>query len=365
LPQPATSISITGISSIIKDTQYSVNVMPTYTTNKTINWSVSDETIATINNGILTPIKNGSVIIYAKTVDGSNLTASKTITISGQKAKLNNLISNIGVWSEAYNTNKLDFTINIPFSTSSIEITPTYNDGLIINSEYGMCLNGLPINISLSNTTTIFTFAYGGSAGYDDVVYNITINKTGEMVMLDKEYISLTVGESSTLTATSNQSLTWATTDSSIVAVDQNGNIRAIGEGTATISVTNADGNKTECIVNVTPKIYPYTISNLSVNTNEINIDILKNVNRLTKDNIIVVSYNESGKIVQIDVTDMYFKIGVITNLTSLLTNTQYSKVKIFIWDNLSGLKPLSNIAEFNLNNRPIQQFSLMANCVE
>jgi uncharacterized repeat protein (TIGR02543 family) len=366
LPQSAIEIAITGNDNITTSTQYEIIFTPTYTTYKSIQWSVDDESIATIDqNGLLTPKKNGSIIITALTLDGSNKTASKTITISEQRASLDNLQTNIGKWDIPFQTAVFNYTINVPFLTNNIDITPMYNDGLLISDEYGMCFNGFPLSINLLNNSTIVTLTYSGVTGYNDGVYNITINKTGEIVSLDKEYLSLIVGETSTLTATSMQNLTWETSDSNVISVDQSGNIRAISVGTATITVTNEDGSKAECIVNVTPKIYPYTISNLSVATNEINIDILKNEDRPIKDNIMVVSYDENGRIVQVDITEMYFKVGLKTNLTSLLTNTQYSKVKIFIWGNLSGLKPLSNIAEFNLNNRPMQLFSLSANCIE
>ena len=110
---------------------------------------------------------------------------------------------------------------------------------------------------------------------------------------------------------------------------------------------------------------FAYTISNLVIDNDEISIDILKNENRKTKDNIVVVSYDESGRVVQVDITQMYFKVGVQTNITNLLTNTAYSKVKLFIWDSLNGLQPLSNTVEFDLNSSPAQAFSLLANCVE
>lgn len=51
--------------------QFSAEVLPENTTDKTVVWSVSDESIATIDqNGLLTGIGTGSVVVIATTKDG-------------------------------------------------------------------------------------------------------------------------------------------------------------------------------------------------------------------------------------------------------------------------------------------------------
>ncbi|MBQ9672638.1 MAG: Ig-like domain-containing protein, partial [Prevotella sp.] len=57
---------------------------PAYTTEQDVIWSVSDETIATIDaNGVLTPLKNGTVTITATSKENPAATASITIEITG------------------------------------------------------------------------------------------------------------------------------------------------------------------------------------------------------------------------------------------------------------------------------------------
>lgn len=82
-----------------------------------------------------------------------------------------------------------------------------------------------------------------------------------EGVTLDKSTLSMFVGDSATLIATITPSdadekgLIWTSSDSSIVTVDENGNIKAIKEGTVTITVTTKDGSKTaKCTVTVGKK---------------------------------------------------------------------------------------------------------------
>ena len=79
--------SITVNGSDIQDgnpKQLTVEVLPSNATNKTVAWSVSNTTIATISNsGLLTPIKNGSVTVTVSAQDGSGVTGTKSISISG------------------------------------------------------------------------------------------------------------------------------------------------------------------------------------------------------------------------------------------------------------------------------------------
>ena len=79
-----------------------------------------------------------------------------------------------------------------------------------------------------------------------------------ESVTLDKDKIELTAGESAALSASvlpvdaSNKSVTWSSSDETVVTVDQKGVLAAVAEGTATITVTTADGGKTaSCEVTV------------------------------------------------------------------------------------------------------------------
>lgn len=70
--------------------QLSAVFTPAYITETGVTWSVDDPTMATIDeNGVLTPIKNGTVTITCTSKDNPEVTASVTIEITGGNIPLN------------------------------------------------------------------------------------------------------------------------------------------------------------------------------------------------------------------------------------------------------------------------------------
>ena len=66
-------------------TQLTATVLPEDATDKSVAWSTNDETVATVDgNGLVTAVAPGTAIITATTNDGSDLSASCTVTVVGQ-----------------------------------------------------------------------------------------------------------------------------------------------------------------------------------------------------------------------------------------------------------------------------------------
>ena len=84
-------------------------------------------------------------------------------------------------------------------------------------------------------------------------------------ITLDKTELSLSIGDSETLTATiepdnaTNKTVTWSSNNEAVATVD-NGKVTAVAEGEATITVTTEDGTFTAtCKVKVTQSTYSIT----------------------------------------------------------------------------------------------------------
>ena len=94
-PTPGTmSISIPTTSggkyAVGEDYQLAAKFSLDYITETGVTWSVDDPTVATIDaNGVLTPIKNGTVTITCTSVEDPAVTSSITIEITGGNIPLN------------------------------------------------------------------------------------------------------------------------------------------------------------------------------------------------------------------------------------------------------------------------------------
>ncbi|MBQ6902921.1 MAG: Ig domain-containing protein, partial [Lachnospiraceae bacterium] len=119
--------------------------------------------------------------------------------------------------------------------------------------------NGVVTAVSPGNTTVTVTTADGNKT--DTCLVTVTAAPTPVSdVSLNHDTLSMTVGDTETLTATvrptnaTNKNVTYASSDPAVATVDANGVVTALSPGTTTITVTTQDGNKTDtCLVTVAP----------------------------------------------------------------------------------------------------------------
>ena len=104
-----------------------------------------------------------------------------------------------------------------------------------------------------------------------------------ESVTLNKASLSLTAGESQTLSATvspsdaTNQKLIWSSTDEKVAKVDSNGKVTAVAKGAATVIVQTEDGSKTAfCTVSVKEKQTTIDVTGISINPSTITLGLKK-----------------------------------------------------------------------------------------
>lgn len=93
-PSPSTSVAGSGVAAsgvaldkkvatvnVGKKVTVKATVTPVNADNKTLAWTSSNTKIATVSNGVVKGVKAGRVIITAKTTDGSNISATCTVTV--------------------------------------------------------------------------------------------------------------------------------------------------------------------------------------------------------------------------------------------------------------------------------------------
>ena len=94
-------------------------------------------------------------------------------------------------------------------------------------------------------------------------IYEIYATYTPRIpLQLEKDTLELNKGEKDQIKVTGDyETLTWSSSDSSTVEVDQSGNIHALKSGKATITVKDESGKKASCVVTVTNKLKNITLN--------------------------------------------------------------------------------------------------------
>lgn len=141
------------------------------------------------------------------------------------------------------------------WESSNSNIADVTNDGEVIANNIG--------------STVISVKSENGIAKDQCIVY--VEKKKIDVIEIDKTNINLLIGDKETLMVDVYpeeliNDIIWTSSDSSVVRVE-NGEIEAISEGVATVTVTSVDGSKSaECIVNVSSPIIKVTDITLRYN---------------------------------------------------------------------------------------------------
>lgn len=260
IPVSSVSVSPTTASLYAGNTQQlSATIAPANATNKSVTWSSSNTVVATVNSsGLVTAVSAGTANITATTQDG-NKTATATITVN---PNTNFTVyfykpANWGTGIKIYYWSALPTGVLADASWPGVNMT---NAG---NGWYSYTFT------NITSTNLIFNDGTNQSA-------DLSRNKTGwymnatwydsnpgtgvavTSVSLSPATASLSVGGTQQLTPTvlpsnaTNKTVSYSSNNTTVATVNSSGLITAAANGTATITVTTVDGNKTStCAVTV------------------------------------------------------------------------------------------------------------------
>ena len=237
----------------------SYSVKPDNATNKSVIWTSGDSNIATVENGRVTGVSEGSTTITATTADGG-FSASCSVKVT----KPTVAVTGIQVYPEQMTVNvkeqkKLQAAVT-PTDATDKNITFKSNNNAIANVTADGTVTGV------SPGTTLIQAISETSAGKFIAFCTVTVPKPVvevTSVKLDKSSLEIVEGKTVPLKAVIKPSnatyklLTWSTSEESVATVSQDGYVTAQGEGDAVISVTATNGVHTECSVKVLPSDTP------------------------------------------------------------------------------------------------------------
>ena len=221
-------------------------VNPVDADNKEVTWSSSNTSVATVNNGVVTAVKAGTTTITVKTVDG-NKEASCVVTVL-QPVTGVTLDSNTLALLTGEHTTLVATVLPADASNKAVTWASSNTNVATVNAE------GKVVAVGPGSATVTVTTVDGSKTS----TCTVTVTQPVTSVTLNKQETTIVAGETESLVATvnpsnaSNKQVTWTSSNESVATVNQNGLVTAKGLGSAVITVTTVDGNKTAtCTVTV------------------------------------------------------------------------------------------------------------------
>ena len=240
------SISIQG--NFIEDggtSQLTAVIFPENATNKEVEWSVSNEEVATIDqNGLLTAVSNGIVTVKATALDGSGVSATKSIDVSGVPGP-EVLIESINIQSVSITDGQpVQLTATISPSTASNKVLnwSVSDESIAEISDVGLLTPLANGSVQVTATATDESEASDTQAltisGFSILVESIEVIAND---ITDGQPQQLSV-EISPTNAT-NKEVAWTVSNASVAQISSNGVLTPLSNGTVTITATAEDGS--------------------------------------------------------------------------------------------------------------------------
>ncbi len=282
---PVTDITVSSATLTVKEGEsatISFTVSPSDASKDGITFTSSDTSVVTVDkNGVVTAVGPGTATITITSKDGK-VTATITVTVEAKTVAVTGIsLDKTSITIGVGETQALVANIE-PSNATNKKVNWTSNDSAIASVDDEGNVTGKGVG----SATIIATTADGGKKATCSVKVtssSSTVAVTG--IKLDKSSITIGVGESQTLVATiepsnaTNKKVNWATNDSAIATVDDNGTVTGKGVGNATIIATTADGGKkATCSVKVTASSSPVAVTGVTLDKSTLTMTVGEDV---------------------------------------------------------------------------------------
>ena len=285
--QPCADPEITAIelnkTEATLDMGNTLTLVPTFTPaymSADITWQTSDADVATVDNGVVTPVAAGPVTITAKVTEDIKATCAVTV----QNAASHN-------WY-GYGTDKdLDYTYRIEYTTDHHIVAHVKRQGdktglvdakMLISGVWTYINNTEGEEEGWKKGTTEATFTAGNNihiliqsdfSGASSIIEfdyevgsdNVMPTIVPSTLVLSSSSMSMSIEDTDVqLTAeihhrdAANKTITWTSDDESVVTV-VNGLVHPVGVGTTTVRAATFNGISATCEVTITGSLVPTT----------------------------------------------------------------------------------------------------------
>lgn len=208
-----------------------------------ITWNSDTPQVATVQNGVVTAIGNGTAVITATAGDK---TASATVTVSQKTNKISLLLNGQTVSGKLKAKVKKSYNFKANVEPLNVDAKNRKVMWQTSDKKIATVKNG-KVTIKKSGTVTITAKTADGKtakvklkASKNTVkVEKIKITGKTAMKAKSKQNLKLTI----TPATADNSKVTWSSSDKKIATVDKNGKVTAKKKGTVTITAKAKDGS--------------------------------------------------------------------------------------------------------------------------
>lgn len=264
-PSPSTPVTVSGVAlnkkvatvNVGKTVTVKATVTPANADNKTLAWTSSNTKIATVSNGVVKGVKAGRVIITAKTTDGSNISATCTVTVKQPVTRIS-----LSKKATMYTGKKLTLKAKVnpanasnkalTWKSSNTKIAKVASNGVVTGVKAGAVkITATAKDGSRKSATCTVTVRQS--------VSKITLSKTN--VVLPKKGSSYNVRVTVAPKNAYNKNVAVKSANTKVVKVSASTvksgktvKITAVKKGKTKVAFTAKDGSKKSAICKVTVK---------------------------------------------------------------------------------------------------------------
>ncbi|ADC47576.1 adhesin-like protein [Methanobrevibacter ruminantium M1] len=238
-----------------------------------LNYAISDDLIAKIDNGQITALSEGSAIITVSFDGNDKYTKAQNKSI---KIIVNLKEASVSAFSNIDLLVGENDTLSPKTSPEGLDVRYESNDTSVVLVD-----NGQAIAVGEGNATITLTVGGDGVYAENTTTVKVSVSRIATMIEIEKDTIELKVNEESPIGAILEPdvgNLTYSISDESIAKVE-NGKIIALAEGNASLSISFAGDER-------------YIGTNASV---EIRVN---KINTILTETDITTTYKEEGYLI-------------------------------------------------------------------
>lgn len=242
-------VSAEGVTTLKKSqtTQLTAKLDPEDTTDdKTVTWSSSNESVATVNSkGLVTAVSDGTVTISAKVGDE---TASYNLTV--KEIRLTGI--------------SLDTTETTLHKGKNQQLNVSYTPENTTDSKTVTWTSSDPSTVSVDGNGKITAKQVGGAVitakvGNFEAKCTVTVDAPLISIVTEKDALSLIKNQTAKIAyklnpedTTDDKNVTFTSSDESVATVSEDGTVTAVKTGTTNVTLTGANDVTATVVINVT-----------------------------------------------------------------------------------------------------------------